>query len=78
MKNLNTLLMEPQFVNLPFLTLNEGVEKCIREISDADKGGAVKIITSPTGVGKSFIQDTFLRNYISKYHPNVDLSLIHI
>jgi len=75
MKNLNTLLMEPQFVNLPFLTLNEGVEKCIREISDADKGGAVKIITSPTGVGKSFIQDTFLREYISKYHPNVDIIL---
>ena len=67
--------MQPQFENLPFITLNEGVEKCVREISDADKGGAVKIITSPTGVGKSFIQDTFLREYISKYHPNVDIIL---
>ncbi len=67
--------MEPQFHNLPFITLNEGVEKCIREISDEDKGKAVKIITSPTGVGKSFIQDTFLREYISKYHPNVDIIL---
>ena len=67
--------MEPQFDNLPFITLNEGVEKCVREISDKDKGKAVKIITSPTGVGKSFIQDTFLRDYISKYHSNVDIIL---
>ena len=67
--------MESQFENLPFITLKEGVEKCIREISDEDKGKAVKIITSPTGVGKSFIQDTFLRDYIGKYHPNVHIIL---
>ena len=75
MKKFTIPFMEPQFENLPFMTLDEGVEKCIREISDADKGKAVKIITSPTGVGKSFIQDTFLREYISKYHPNVDIIL---
>jgi len=67
--------MEPQFQNLPYMTLKEGVEKCIREISDSDKGKAVKIITSPTGVGKSQIQDTLLREYIGKYHPNVDIIL---
>ncbi len=67
MENSLIPFMEPQFQNLPYMTLKEGVEKCIREISDSDKGKAVKIITSPTGVGKSQIQDTLLREYIGKY-----------
>ena len=67
--------MEPKFENLPFMTLDKGVEKCIKAISDADKGGAVQIIVSPTGVGKSHEQDTLLRDYIGKYHPKVDIIL---
>ena len=42
--------MEPKFENLPFMTLDKGVEKCIKAISDADKGGAVQIIVSPTEI----------------------------
>ena len=67
--------MEFQYENIPFITLDEGVEKCVKEISDGDRGKAIKIISSPTGTGKSFIQDTFLRDYISKYHSNVDIIL---
>ena len=67
--------MEFQYENIPFITLDEGVEKCIKEISDGDRGKAIKIISSPTGTGKSFIQDTKLRDYISKYHPQVDIIL---
>ena len=67
--------MEFQYENIPFTTLDKGVEKCVKEISDSDKGKAIKIISSPTGTGKSFIQDTKLRDYISKYHPQVDIIL---
>ena len=67
--------MEFQYENIPFTTLDKGVEKCVKEISDCDKGKAIKIISSPTGTGKSFIQDTKLRDYISKYHPQVDIIL---
>ena len=67
--------MEFQYENIPFITLDEGVEKCVKEISDSDRGKAIKIISSPTGTGKSFIQDTKLRDYISKYHPQVDIIL---
>ncbi len=68
-------LMSPNFQNIPFTVLNEGVERCVREMSDADKGRAVKIISSPTGTGKSHIQDKLLRDYISKYHPHIDIIL---
>ena len=67
--------MEFQYENIPFITLDEGVEKCVKDISDGDRGKAIKIISSPTGTGKSFIQDTKLRDYISKYHPQVDIIL---
>lgn len=72
---MNFPIMQSNFVNVPFEALQNGVVKSSKDISDLDKGKAVKIITSPTGVGKSYIQDTFLRDYISKYHPNVDIIL---
>ena len=46
MRNSTISFMEPQFDNLPFITLNEGVEKCVREISDKDKYDWLKFINN--------------------------------
>jgi len=62
------------FENIAFNTLCEGIEKSILNLKDLNKNSErFDIITSPTGVGKSHAQDTVVRDYITKYFPNVKI-----
>jgi len=62
------------FQNSPFNTLREGLEKSINNLKDSNKNRErFDIIASPTGVGKSYAQDTIVRDLIHKHFPNIKI-----
>ena len=66
MKHLNIKTDLPEeFINRPFEKLLNGTEKAIEQLLDTQKDRSkFTILTSPTGSGKSFIQDINIREYI--------------
>ena len=65
-----------EFVNRPFKKLLIGTEKAIDQLLDDQKDrGKFTILTSPTGSGKSFIQDINIRELLAQKLPNIKIIL---
>lgn len=77
MKHLNIKTDLPdEFINRPFEKLLAGTEKAIEQLLDTQKDRSrFTILSSPTGSGKSFIQDVNLRELLNKKLPNIKIIL---
>ena len=77
MKHLNIKTDLPEeFINRPFEKLLNGTEKAIEQLLDTQKDRSkFTILTSPTGSGKSFIQDINIRELLAQKLPNIKIIL---
>ena len=77
MKHLNIKTDLPdKFINRPFVKLLSGTKKAIEQLLDTQKDRSrFTILSSPTGSGKSFIQDINLRELLTKKLPNIKIIL---
>ena len=77
MKHLNIKSDLPdEFINRPFEKLLAGTEKAIEQLLDTQKDRSkFTILTSPTGSGKSFIQDINIRELLAQKLPNIKIIL---
>jgi hypothetical protein len=64
-----------EYINKPHQQLVESLEETVAELSHKKESNILKIIASPTNVGKSFAQDGVLRDFVSKYHPDIKIIL---
>ena len=79
MKHLNIKTDLPdEYINRPFEKLLDGTEKAIEQLLDTQKDRSkFTILSSPTGSGKSFIQDINLRELLNKKLPNIKIRQIY-
>ena len=64
-----------KYINKPHQELIKSLEETVAELSHKKESNILKIIASPTNVGKSFAQDGVLRDFVSKYHPDIKIIL---
>jgi len=63
------------YINTPHQKLVKSLEETVQKLSYDNNSNVLSIIAAPTSVGKSFAQDGILRDFISKYHPDIKIIL---